>query len=64
MRSVKIIVRNDFKKKNVKLGISDGINVEILDGVKEGDKIKVWNKASKDDEDSEDEEEEDDEIDE
>lgn len=42
---------NKFKKENVELGISDGINVEILDGVKEGDKIKVWNKASKDNED-------------
>ncbi len=39
-----------FKKKDVKLGISDGINVEILDGIEKGDKIKVWNKASKDDE--------------
>ena len=38
-----------FKKKDVKLGISDGINVEILDGIEKGDKIKVWNKASKDD---------------
>lgn len=39
---------NKFEEKYVELGISDGINVEILDGVKEGDKIKVWNKASKD----------------
>lgn len=37
---------NKFEKKDVELGISDGINVEVLDGVKEGDKIKVWNKAS------------------
>ncbi|WP_100614143.1 efflux RND transporter periplasmic adaptor subunit [Confluentibacter citreus] len=37
-----------FERKDVKIGISDGINVEILDGVKKGDKIKVWNKASKD----------------
>lgn len=36
-----------FQRKDVKLGLSDGINVEILDGVKKGDKIKVWNKASK-----------------
>ncbi len=43
-----------FKKKGVKLGISDGINVEILDGINEGDKIKVWNKISKEDEDDED----------
>ena len=35
-----------FIKKNVKLGLSDGINVEILDGVEEKDQIKVWNKAS------------------
>lgn len=47
-----------FKKKNVKLGISDGINVEILDGIEEGDKIKVWNKASKDDEENKEEDEE------
>lgn len=42
-----------FKKKKVTLGLSDGINVEITEGVKEGDKIKVWNKASKDNEDEE-----------
>ncbi|WP_054852643.1 efflux RND transporter periplasmic adaptor subunit [Olleya sp. ITB9] len=40
-----------FEKQNVELGLSDGINVEITDGVKEGDKIKVWNKASKEDND-------------
>ncbi len=44
-----------FKKKNVETGLSDGINIEITDGVEEGDKIKVWNKASKDNEDEEDE---------
>ncbi|MGB5418883.1 efflux RND transporter periplasmic adaptor subunit [Algibacter sp.] len=48
---------NKFKKEDVELGLSDGINVEIKSGVKEGDKIKVWNKASKDNEDGEDEEE-------
>ena len=42
-----------FEKKNVELGLSDGINVEITDGVAEGDKIKVWNKASKEDNDDE-----------
>lgn len=45
---------NKFEKENVELGLSDGINVEITEGVKEGDKIKVWNKASKDNEDGED----------
>ena len=44
---------NKFKKENVKLGLSDGINVEITEGVKEGDQVKVWNKASKDNEDEE-----------
>ena len=44
---------NKYKKENVELGLSDGINVEITEGVKEGDKIKVWNKASKDNEDEE-----------
>lgn len=43
-----------FEKVDVTLGISDGINVEILEGLKDGDNIKVWNKASKDNEDEED----------
>lgn len=42
-----------YKKQNVVLGISDGINVEILEGVKEGDKIKVWNKALEENNDEE-----------
>ena len=29
-----------FEKRSVKTGISDGINIEILEGLKEGDKIK------------------------
>jgi len=46
-----------FKKKNIEIGLSDGINVEIIDGVEEGDKIKVWNKASEENnEDEEDDE--------
>lgn len=43
-----------FRKKNVEIGISDGINVEIIDGIDEEDQIKVWNKASE--ENNEDEE--------
>ncbi|MCI2228142.1 efflux RND transporter periplasmic adaptor subunit [Polaribacter sp. MSW13] len=38
-----------FDKKTVKLGTSDGVNVEILEGVTKDDEIKIWNKASKDD---------------
>jgi len=46
-----------FQTKNVEIGISDGINVEIIDGIEEGDKIKVWNKASEENnEDEEDDE--------
>ncbi|WP_139959246.1 efflux RND transporter periplasmic adaptor subunit [Flavicella sediminum] len=40
-----------FERKEIKLGISDGINVEIISGISAEDKIKVWNKASKDDND-------------
>jgi HlyD family secretion protein len=40
-----------FTTKEVEVGISDGINVEILKGVKEGDKIKVWNSIEDEDED-------------
>lgn len=47
-----------FRKMNVEIGISDGINVEITDGVEETDKIKVWNKASE--ENNEDDEEDND----
>ena len=41
-------VKNDkgmFKRKNIELGISDGINVEIISGLSMEDKIKVWNKT-------------------
>lgn len=32
-----------FEKRDVSLGISDGIMVEIKDGISEEDKVKVWN---------------------
>ena len=41
-------VKNDkeiFERKNIKLGISDGINVEVISGLSIEDKIKVWNKT-------------------
>lgn len=41
----------EFERRDVDLGISDGINVEILSGVTEEDEIKIWNKTKKDDED-------------
>lgn len=33
----------EFERRAVKLGVSDGIYVEILDGISENEKIKVWN---------------------
>lgn len=32
-----------FERKDIELGISDGIFVEILSGISKDDKIKVWN---------------------
>ena len=40
-----------FEKKGVKLGVSDGINVEILDSIDIDTKIKIWNEVSKKDKD-------------
>lgn len=36
-----------FNISEVELGVSDGINIEVLGGIKEDDKIKVWNKEHK-----------------
>ena len=44
-----------FERRDIEIGISDGINVEILSGIKMDQKIKVWNKTeSKKIEDNED----------
>ncbi|WP_086477014.1 MULTISPECIES: efflux RND transporter periplasmic adaptor subunit [Arenibacter] len=34
-----------FERRDVEIGISDGVNVEILSGITENDKVKVWNKT-------------------
>ena len=34
-----------FERKDIEIGISDGVNVEIISGISEDDKIKVWNKT-------------------
>lgn len=36
-----------FERRDVELGVSDGVNVEILSGVTIKDDIKIWNKTSK-----------------
>ena len=33
----------EFERKEIELGVSDGIHVEVVNGLKKGDKIKVWN---------------------
>lgn len=33
----------EFERREIELGLSDGINVEVLEGVTEEDKIKEWN---------------------
>lgn len=37
---------NVYERKNVELGLTDGIYVEIKEGLNENDKIKVWNKPN------------------
>ncbi|KFF18065.1 efflux RND transporter periplasmic adaptor subunit [Chryseobacterium sp. JM1] len=37
-----------FKKVYVKLGASDGINVQILSGISKDSEVKVWNPSDKD----------------
>ena len=34
-----------FERKDIEIGISDGVNVEIVSGITEDDEIKVWNKT-------------------
>ncbi len=46
---VEVKVGEKFEKRELKLGTSDGINVEVLSGITKDDEIKIWNKASKDD---------------
>ncbi|MGO2294489.1 efflux RND transporter periplasmic adaptor subunit [Psychroflexus halocasei] len=35
-----------FERRDVELGISDGIHVEILSGIDKDDRIKVWNETT------------------
>ena len=51
-----------FERKEVEIGISDGVNVEIISGITEEDEVKVWNKTEpiKKGEDEEEESEEED----
>ena len=35
----------EFERKDIELGVSDGIKVEVLNGISKDDKIKVWNQV-------------------
>jgi HlyD family secretion protein len=41
-----------FERKDIKLGVSDGINVEIKEGLTKEDEIKIWNKIKEEEEDN------------
>ncbi len=36
-----------FEKRYIQTGLSDGINIEVLSGVQKGDRLKLWNLAEK-----------------
>ncbi len=35
----------EFERRDIEIGISDGINVEVVSGLSEEDKVKQWNKT-------------------
>lgn len=38
----------EFERRDIKLGVSDGINVEVKEGLSEDDEIKIWNPIKND----------------
>lgn len=51
-----VVGEQKFERRDVEIGLSDGVNVELISGISMEDKIKVWNKTEpikKGDEDSE-----------
>ena len=36
------VAEQQFERRNIKLGLADGINVEVVSGVSKDDKVKVW----------------------
>lgn len=41
-----LIGEQEFEKRYVKTGLSDGINIELKEGVKKDDQFKLWNLSS------------------
>lgn len=55
--AVGAVTDQKFERKDVEIGISDGVNVEIVSGITKDDEVKIWNKTEpikKGDEDDED----------
>ena len=44
-----------FERRDIKTGISDGINVEIISGITIEDNIKIWNQTEEEKKEDEDE---------
>ena len=36
-----------FERRDIEIGLSDGVNVEVISGLTEEDQIKVWNKTER-----------------
>ena len=43
------ISEEKYEKRFIELGTSDGVNVQVLKGLKMEDEIKIWNKTTKED---------------
>ncbi len=43
--AVGAVAEQKFERKDIEIGISDGVNVEIVSGLSEDDQIKQWNKT-------------------
>jgi len=43
--AVGTVEEQKFERKDVEIGISDGVNVEIVSGITKDDKVKIWNKT-------------------
>jgi HlyD family secretion protein len=36
-----------FEKRSIRTGLSDGLNIEVISGLEKTDKIKIWDKTIK-----------------
>ncbi|HUH46288.1 MAG TPA: HlyD family efflux transporter periplasmic adaptor subunit, partial [Arenibacter sp.] len=43
--AVGAVEEQKFERKDIEIGISDGVNVEIVSGLGKDDRVKVWNKT-------------------